>query len=100
MMEPELVFHATLDIEDDEVSIEHWDFENTKKPSMPTRYPNKTQVENLFSDDELLRRVKMIYHEIDGMNSSIRITGISSRILANPNMWNSSRRFPMKSVIN
>lgn len=100
MMEPELVFHATLDIEDDEVSIEHWDFENTKKPSMPTRYPNKTQVENLFSDDELLRRVKNDIPRNRWMNSSIRITGISSRILANPNMWNSSRRFPMKSVIN
>jgi len=58
MMEPELVFQANLDIEQDKVSIERWDFENTKKEPMPTEYPNKSQVEALFSDRELIQRVK------------------------------------------
>jgi len=32
--------------------------ENSKKEPMPTQYPNKKQVESLFSDSELLKRVK------------------------------------------
>jgi hypothetical protein len=58
MMEPDQVFHADLDIEEDEVEIVHWDFENTKEEPMPTKYPNKKQVEGLFTDAELIERVK------------------------------------------
>jgi hypothetical protein len=58
MMEPELVFHAALDIEEDEVEIVRWDFEDTKKEPMPTEYPNTEQVKALFSETELINRVK------------------------------------------
>lgn len=57
MMEPELVFHADIDIEDDKIQIEFWDFENSRKEPMPTRLVNLNQLQDLFTETELRDRI-------------------------------------------
>jgi len=57
MMEPHLIFHADIDIEDDEVYIEYWDVDDPKKEPMPTNTANLDQLEDLFSEEELHDRV-------------------------------------------
>lgn len=57
MMEPELVFHADMDIEEDDVDIVRWDFDDTKKEPMPTDYVTLDQLRDLFTEEELRERI-------------------------------------------
>lgn len=63
MMEPHLIFHADIDIEDDEVHIEYWDVDDPKKEPMPTSTANLDQLQDLFSEDELRERIMELPQE-------------------------------------
>jgi hypothetical protein len=74
MMEPELVFHADMDIEEDKVDIVHWDFEDRKKEPMPTDYVTLDQLRSLFTDEELRERIMELPQgeRLDYLNSRDR----------------------------
>lgn len=63
MMEPHLIFHADIDIEEDEVQIEFWDLENSKKEPMPTSYVTLDQLRDLFTEEELRSRIMELPQE-------------------------------------
>jgi hypothetical protein len=63
MMEPALVFHADIDIEEDETQIEFWDFENPKSEPMPTSLVNLDQLQDLFTEAELRDRIMELPQE-------------------------------------
>jgi len=74
MMEPHLIFHADIDISDNQVHIEYWDVEDPKKEPMPSSTANLNQLRDLFSDEELHDRVMELPQEkrMDYLNSRDR----------------------------
>ena len=57
MMDPKLVFHADIDIEERETKIEFWDFEDPQKEPMPTSFVTLDQLQELFTESELRDRI-------------------------------------------
>ena len=74
MMEPHLIFKSTMDVEEDEVSIDFWDLDNPRKERMPTDYVTLDQLRNLFTEEELKERIMELPQEerLDYLNSNDR----------------------------
>ncbi len=66
MMEPSLIFEAQVDIDNGEVAITHWDLDNPQKEPIPSNLLTMEQLDELFSEREILEAVQAHPNMMEG----------------------------------